>query len=129
MRRLVLIVALLSVGGIAGLGSWNLSYFVKPVPRSVPIEQKATILTLPPSAVEPSRQALPSVSTIKIDDLIAKEVGNLRTPMQKAVPTAGDTKKFALAPQNTAPVPASTAVHRQPKPLPAPFPENEAYYH
>ena len=125
MRRLVLIAGLLSLGGIAGLGAWNLSHFIKPVPKSVPTEQKATILTLPPTAVEPSRQALPSVSTTKIDELIAKEVGNRRTPTQKAVPTAGDTKKAALTPRNTAPVPASAPVHRQPKPLPAPFPETK----
>jgi len=125
MRRLVVIVSLLSLGGIAGLGAWNLSYFVKPVPRSVPIEQKATMLALPPTAVEPSRQALPSASTTKIDDLIAKELGNRRTPTQKPLPTAENTKKAALTPQNTAPVPATTAVHRQPKPLPAPFPETK----
>jgi hypothetical protein len=135
MRHPVIIVGLLSLAAlaIAGVGTWNSNHLVRPVPSSIPVDQKAvsfaadrSISTLPPSAVEPPRQAMPSVSAnSRIDDPIAKELGNRRDPTQKAVPTTGDTKKTALAPQNTAPAPASAAVHRQPKPLPMPFPETK----
>jgi hypothetical protein len=129
------IVGLLSLAalGIAGFGAWNSSYFVGAVPSSIPVDQKAAsftshgpVSTLPPSAAEPPRQEMPSVPTnSRIDDLIAKELGNRREPAQKAVPATGDTKRTALAPQNTASAPASAAVHRQPKPLPMPFPETK----
>jgi hypothetical protein len=128
IRPPVIIVGVLSLAAlsIAGFGAWNSNYFVKPVPSSVPIEQKATFLTHPPSAVEPPRQAMPSVSTnSKIDDSIAKELGNRRDPKQNAGPIAGDTKKAALAPPNTAPALESAAVHRRPKSLPMPFPETK----
>jgi hypothetical protein len=129
------IVGLLSLAalGIAGFGAWNSSYFVEAVPSSIPVGQKPAsftshgpVSTLPPSAAEPPRQEMPSVSTNgKIDDPIAKELGNRREPAQKAVPATGDTKRTALVPQNTASAPASAAVHRQPKPLPMPFPETK----
>ena len=119
--------------GTAGFGAWNSSHLVGAVPSSIHIDQKAAsfnsdrpVSTLPPSAAEPPRQAMPSVSTnSKIDDLIARELGSRRDPAQMTVPSTGDTKKTALALQNTAPAPAAAAVHRQPKPLPIPFPETK----
>jgi hypothetical protein len=128
MRPLVIIVGGLSLAalGIAGFVDWDPNYFVKPVPRSVPIEQKATFLTLPKGPVEPPRQGMPSASTnSKIDDPIAKKLSNGRDPTQKAVPTTGDTKKAALAPHHTAPARPSAALHREPKALPMPFLETK----
>jgi len=136
MRRPV-IVGLLSLAalGTAGFGAWNSGHWVGAVPSSIPVDQKAAsfnshqpVSTLPPSAVEPPRQEIASVPSVptssKIEDLIAKELSR-RDPAQKTVPTTGDTKKPALAPQNAAPAPASAAVHRQPKPLTMPFPETK----
>jgi hypothetical protein len=134
MRHPVIVgLLLLAALGIAGLGAWSSNHFVQAVPSSIPIDQKAAsfnssrpVSALPPSAAEPPRQGMPSASTNgKIDDLIAKELGNQRDPAQKAVPTTGDTKKTVKPLQNSAPAPASAAVHRQPKPLLIPFPETK----
>jgi len=128
MRPPIIIVGVLSLAalGIAGFGDWDSNHFVKPVPSSVPIEQKGTFLTLPKSLVEPPRPGMPSASTnSKVDDPMAKKLGDRRDPTQKAVPTTGDTKKTALAPHPTAPARASAAIHREPKALPMPFPETK----
>jgi hypothetical protein len=95
------IVGLLSLValGTAGFGAWNSSHLVGAVPSSIPVEQKSAsfnshrpVSSLPPSAAEPSRQEMPSVSTnSKIDDPIAKELGSRHDPAQMAVPTVGDT--------------------------------------
>ena len=134
MRHSVIVgLLLLAALGIAGLVAWSSNHFVQAGPSSIPVDQKAAsfnssrpVSTLPPSAAEPPGQGMPSASTNgKIDDLIAKELGNQRDLAQKSVPTTGDTKKTAKPPQNSAPAPASAAVHRQPKPLPIPFPETK----
>ena len=102
MRHPVIVgLLLLAALGIAGLVAWSSNHFVQAGPSSIPVDQKAAsptsdrpISTLPPSAVEAPQQAIPSTSTNgKMDDPIAKELGNRRDPTQKAVPTAGDTKK------------------------------------
>jgi len=134
IRPPAIIVGVLSLAlGIAWVGGWSPNHFVGLVPSLVPVDQKAAsigsdrpISTLPPSAVEPPRQASPSVSTngtIK-GRPTAKGSGDRRDSTQNAVPSLVDTKTAAVAPQSTVPA-SSAAIHRLPKPLPVPFPETK----